>query len=72
MRRGVVHGAVARGWLWVLSLSVVAAAAGAPASAAPARLRVTVTRDGVAETQVVERTAPRGVDRGMRGEKLSL
>jgi hypothetical protein len=72
MRRGVVHGAVARGWLWVLLLSVVAAAAGAPASAAPARLRVTVTRDGVAETQVVERTAPRGVDRGMRGEKLSL
>ncbi len=68
MRRGVAHRAVGRGWLWVLLLL----AALAPASAAPARLRVTVTRDGVAETQVVERTLSRDRERGMRGEKLSL
>ena len=68
MRGGVAHRAVGRGWLWVLLLL----AALAPASAAPARLRVTVTRDGVAETQVVERTVARDRERGMRGEKLSL
>ena len=38
-----------------LSISLVAASA----SGAPARLRVTVTRDGLAETRVVERTTPR-------------
>ncbi len=68
MRRVVPHRAVGRAWLWLLLLSV----ATAPAMAAPARLRVTVTRDGVAETQVVERAVPRDLDRGTRGEKVSL
>jgi hypothetical protein len=68
MRRAVAHRILWGGWLWVLPL----VASIAPASAAPARLRVTVTGPGIAETRVVERTAPRAGEAASLTEKFEL
>jgi hypothetical protein len=68
MRSGIGVPTWCRGWLG-LALALVAV----PAAAAPARLRVTVTRNGVAESRVIERTVPRTFGAaGPASEKVNL
>jgi hypothetical protein len=68
MRRGVAHRAVHLFWLCLL----VVLPALSPASGAPARLRVSVTREGVTETRVIDRTFERRSTGGVSGEPVSI